>query len=194
NTLTGFKFIAEKMAEFEETGKHTFLFGYEESYGYLAGDFVRDKDAVQIALLTAEMAAFYKNEGKSLLEVLDSLYAQYGQYKEKLISLKFDGMEGQQKIGLIMTSLREAAPKKFAGLSVARVEDYKSGIATLANGEEVAIELPRSNVLKFILEDGSWICARPSGTEPKCKFYIGLINQEDAVFDEVEKMIMEIAE
>lgn len=194
NTLTGFKFIAEKMAEFEETGNHTFLFGYEESYGYLAGDFVRDKDAVQIALLTAEMAAYYKNVGKSLLEVLDSLYTQFGQYKEKLISLKFDGMEGQQKISQIMTSLRKAAPREIAGLQVTRVEDYQSGVATLASGEEVAIELPRSNVLKFILEDGSWICARPSGTEPKCKFYIGLINQDDAVFDEVEKMIMAIAE
>jgi len=193
NTLTGFKFIAEQMANFEETGEYTFLFGYEESYGYLAGDFVRDKDAVQIALLTAEMAAYYKNEGRSLLEVLDSLYAQYGQYKERLISLTFEGMEGQQKIGEIMTNLRASAPKEFAGLKVARVEDYKTSVATLADGKEIAIELPKSNVLKFILEDGSWICARPSGTEPKCKFYIGLINQSDSTADQIEKEIVQFA-
>lgn len=193
NTLTGFKFIAEQMAHFEETGEHTFLFGYEESYGYLAGDFVRDKDAVQIALLTAEMAAYYMNEGKSLLEVLDGLYAQYGQYREKLISLKFDGLEGQQKISAIMANLRASAPNEIAGLQVARVEDYKTGIATLADGTKVAIELPKSNVLKFILEDGSWICARPSGTEPKCKFYIGLVNQEDSIVIQIEKELLAFA-
>ncbi|KGR80603.1 phospho-sugar mutase [Ureibacillus manganicus] len=193
NTLTGFKFIAEQMAHFEKTGEHTFLFGYEESYGYLAGDFVRDKDAVQIALLTAEMAAYYKNEGKSLLQVLDALYAQYGQYTERLISLKFDGMEGQQKIGAIMSNLRASAPNEFAGLKVSRIEDYKTGIATLADGTEETIELPNSNVLKFILEDGSWICARPSGTEPKCKFYMGLVNQEDSVIDQIEKEILKFA-
>ncbi|SOC34988.1 phospho-sugar mutase [Ureibacillus acetophenoni] len=193
NTLTGFKFIAEQMARFEKTGEHTFLFGYEESYGYLAGDFVRDKDAVQIALLTAEMAAYYKNEGKSLLEVLDALYEQYGQYRERLISLTFEGMEGQQKIGAIMTNLRESAPKEIAGLRVTRVEDYKTGIATLADGTEEEIELPKSNVLKFILEDGSWICARPSGTEPKCKFYIGLINQDDSIFEHIEREILEFS-
>ena len=193
NTLTGFKFIAEQMAHFEETGEHTFLFGYEESYGYLAGDFVRDKDAVQIALLTAEMAAYYMNEDKSLLEMLDSLYAKFGQYREKLISLTFDGLEGQQKISAIMANLRAFAPKEIAGLKVARVEDYKTGIATLADGTEVSIELPKSNVLKFILEDGSWICARPSGTEPKCKFYIGLVNQEDSVVNQIEEELLQYA-
>nr|WP_106783766.1 phospho-sugar mutase [Lysinibacillus timonensis] len=193
NTLTGFKFIAEQMAHFEETGEYTFLFGYEESYGYLAGDFVRDKDAVQIALLTAEMAAYYKTEGKTLLNVLEDLYNQYGEYREKLISLIFEGLEGQQKIGQIMTNLRESSPKEIAGLKVMRVEDYESGVATLEDGSKEQITLPKSNVLKFILEDGSWICARPSGTEPKCKFYIGLINQDEAIVNQIEQAILAYA-
>ncbi|MEK4228443.1 phospho-sugar mutase [Solibacillus sp. FSL H8-0538] len=170
NTLTGFKFIAEQIAEFEATGSHTFMFGYEESYGYLAGDFVRDKDAVQIALLTAEMAAYYKEQGKTLLDALDNLYKQYGHYQESLLSLTFEGIEGQQKIASIMKSFRDNPPKQFNNVEVVRVEDYQT---SLANGVE-QLTLPKADVLKFILADGTWICVRPSGTEPKCKFYIGV--------------------
>lgn len=165
NTLTGFKFIAEKIAEWEQTGEHTFMFGYEESYGYLAGDFVRDKDAVQIALLTADMAAYYKKQGATLLDALNTLYEELGWYKESLVSLTFEGLEGQQKIASIMNSFRNNAPKQFAGIEVVVVEDYSAGNV---NG------LPKANVVKFILADESWICVRPSGTEPKCKFYIGV--------------------
>lgn len=165
NTLTGFKFIAERIAEWEKTGERSFLFGYEESYGYLAADFVRDKDAVQIALLTAEMAAYYKEQGMSLLDGLEALYEQFGYYGETLISLTFEGLEGQQKIGKIMETLRASAPAQLAGLAVERVEDY---LTEHVNG------LPKADVLKWYLADGSWVCVRPSGTEPKCKFYIGV--------------------
>lgn len=174
NTLTGFKFIAEKIAEWEQSGEHTFMFGYEESYGYLAGDFVRDKDAVQIALLTADMAAYYKKQGKTLLEALNSLYEELGWYKEALISLTFEGLEGQQKIASIMENFRNNSPKQFAGVEVVTVEDYSAGNV---NG------LPKADVVKFILADESWICVRPSGTEPKCKFYIG-VKKESAEVSE----------
>lgn len=165
NTLTGFKFIAERIAEWEKTGERTFLFGYEESYGYLASDFVRDKDAVQIAMLTAEMAAYYKEQEMSLLDALEALYEQFGHYGETLISMTFEGLEGQQKISKIMKTLRSSAPKEIAGIVVERVEDY---LKEHING------LPKADVLKWYLEDKSWICVRPSGTEPKCKFYIGV--------------------
>ena len=165
NTLTGFKFIAERISEWEKTGEKTYLFGYEESYGYLASDFVRDKDAVQIALLTAEMAAYYKEQGMSLLDGLDALYGQFGHYGESLISMTFEGLEGQRKIGQIMETLRSDAPKEIAGVAVERVEDY---LAEHVNG------LPRADVLKWYLADGTWICVRPSGTEPKIKFYFGV--------------------
>lgn len=165
NTLTGFKFIAEKIAEWEQTKQYEFLFGYEESYGYLAGDFVRDKDAVQIALLTAEMAAYYKNQGVTLLNVLNGLYEELGYYKEALISLTFEGLEGQQKIASIMKSFRHNPIQQLAQLNVLKVEDYSVGNI---NG------LPKANVIKLLLEDGSWVCIRPSGTEPKCKLYFGV--------------------
>ena len=175
NTLTGFKFIAEKIAEWEQTGEHTFMFGYEESYGYLAGDFVRDKDAVQIALLTADMAAYYKKQGMTLLDALNTLYEELGSYKEALVSLTFEGLEGQQKIASIMDNFRNNAPKEFAGVEVVTVEDYSAGNV---NG------LPKADVVKFMLADESWICVRPSGTEPKCKFYIGVKKESAKSSDE----------
>lgn len=183
NTLTGFKFIAEKIAEWEMTAEHTFMFGYEESYGYLAGDFVRDKDAVQIALLTAEMASFYKQQGKTLLDALNDLYEQYGYYKEALISLTFEGLEGQQKIARIMADFREYPPTTIAGIEVSQVEDYLAG---QVNG------LPKADVVKFILADGSWICVRPSGTEPKCKFYIGVCHEQAEA--QIEKITLHVDE
>ena len=175
NTLTGFKFIAEKIAEWEQTGEYSFMFGYEESYGYLAGDFVRDKDAVQIALLTAEMAAYYKKQGMTLLDALNRLYEELGWYKESLISLTFEGIEGQQKIASIMDNFRNNPPKQFAGVEVVKVEDYSRGNV---NG------LPKADVVEFMLADESWICVRPSGTEPKCKFYIGVKKESNEASNE----------
>ncbi|MEG0472304.1 MAG: phospho-sugar mutase [Solibacillus sp.] len=174
NTLTGFKYIAEKIAEFEVTGSHTYVFGYEESYGYLIETFVRDKDAVQVALKVAEMAAYYATLGKTLLHALNDIYEQFGYYQEALISKTFEGKDGQEQMKAILNDYRMNPPKAFAGIVVARVEDYLTGIATMTDGTTESIQLPKENVLKFILEDGSWVTVRPSGTEPKCKFYVGV--------------------
>ncbi|WP_336636204.1 phospho-sugar mutase [Lysinibacillus fusiformis] len=174
DTLTGFKYIAEIIAEFEATGVHKFIFGYEESYGYLAGDFVRDKDAVQIALLTAEMAAYYSEKNQTLLDALNALYEKYGYYKEKLLSFTFEGVEGQKKIASIMREFRKAPLREFDGIAITAKEDYIEGISHLASGEAKALSFPKADVLKYLLADGSWICIRPSGTEPKCKVYIGV--------------------
>ncbi|WP_283153058.1 phospho-sugar mutase [Guptibacillus hwajinpoensis] len=175
DTLTGFKFIGEKIKEFETTGEHTFLFGYEESYGYLVGDFVRDKDAVQACLVAAEVAAFYKSKGMTLYEGLLEVFEQYGFYQEGLESLTLKGKEGAEKIVSLLAKFREEPPTEAAGLRVQSVEDYETSKRTfLGSGESEQIELPTSNVLKYILEDGSWFCLRPSGTEPKVKFYFGV--------------------
>lgn len=177
NTLTGFKFIAEKIEEYEQTSEYTYLFGYEESYGYLAGSFVRDKDAIQIALLTAEMAAYYKEKGFTLHDALENIYKQYGYYQEKLLSYTFEGMEGQQKISSIMEIFRHNPPRELNGVLVRRFEDYLTGHAMLADGGEVQLTLPKANVIKMILDDDSWICIRPSGTEPKCKVYLAVVDR-----------------
>ncbi|MFI2130090.1 phospho-sugar mutase [Lysinibacillus fusiformis] len=187
NTLTGFKYIAEKMAEFETTGEHSFLFGYEESYGYLAGNFVRDKDAVQIALLTAEMASYYKEQNLTLLDVLNSLYQQHGYYQEKLLSFTYEGIEGQKRIANIMEHFRNKRSIEIAGIKVRATEDYKAGFTYHANGEKQVLSLPKTDVIKYRLKDGSWICIRPSGTEPKCKIYIGV--RKDSVTEAFETII-----
>ncbi len=174
DTLTGFKYIAEKIAEFEATGSHTYVFGYEESYGYLIETFARDKDAVQVALKVAEMAAYYATLGKTLLHALNDIYEQFGYYQEALISKTFEGKDGQEQMKAILNDYRMNPPKAFAGIVVARVEDYLTGMATMNDGTTESIQLPKENVLKFILEDGSWVTVRPSGTEPKCKFYVGV--------------------
>ncbi|MDW0116287.1 phospho-sugar mutase [Sporosarcina thermotolerans] len=172
DTLTGFKFIAEKIKEFGESKEHTFLFGFEESYGFLVSDFVRDKDAIQAAVLIAEAAAFYKSQGKSLLKIITKLYEEFGYYIEETRSVTFEGKEGTEQIDRIMGSFRESFPLILGGIRVEMIEDYKIGIATeLPSGMKSQIELPEADVLKYKLEDGSWVCIRPSGTEPKCKFY-----------------------
>lgn len=175
NTLTGFKYIAERIAEFEETNEYQFLFGYEESYGYLIKDFARDKDAVQVALKVAEMAAFYATKGKTLLDALNDLYEQFGYHKEALVSQVFEGKDGQEKMKSILENYRQNIPTEVAGIPVVRVEDYLTSVVTLANGSRENIELPKENVLKFVLADDSWITVRPSGTEPKCKYYFGVV-------------------
>lgn len=172
NTLTGFKYIGEKMDGFEETGSHTYLFGYEESYGYLAGNYARDKDAVLAAMLICEAAAYYKSQGKTLYDVLQELYEQFGYFLETLQSRTLKGKDGVAQIQAIMTDWRTSAPEKIAGIKVKDVLDYSTGID----------DLPKENVLKFILEDDSWFCLRPSGTEPKIKVYFAVQgkNNEDA--------------
>ncbi|KIL36669.1 phosphoglucomutase [Cohnella kolymensis] len=164
NTLTGFKYIGEKMSEFQATGSHTFMFGYEESYGYLTGMYARDKDAVVAALLICEAAAYYKSQGKTLYQVLLELYEKYGTYLEKLESRTLKGKNGVEQIAAIMEDWRSNPPGEIAGKPVERMLDYAGGLDGL----------PSENVLKFILGDGSWFCLRPSGTEPKIKVYFAV--------------------
>ncbi|MGG3688013.1 phospho-sugar mutase [Caldifermentibacillus hisashii] len=196
DTLTGFKFIGEKIKEYEKTGKHNFLFGYEESYGYLIGDFVRDKDAVQAAIFAAEVAAFYKAQGKSLYDALIEIFEKYGYYKEALSSLTLKGKDGAEQIANILEEFRSNPPKEIAGIRVTAVEDYKASIRKqLSNGKLNPISLPKSNVLKYFLEDGSWFCVRPSGTEPKCKFYFAVkgssLNESEQLVNNLQQAVME---
>ncbi|WP_449539226.1 phospho-sugar mutase [Ferdinandcohnia sp. Marseille-Q9671] len=175
DTLTGFKFIGEKIKEYEETGEYKFQFGYEESYGYLIGDFARDKDAVQAALLSVEVCAFYKNKGMTMYEGLMEIFEKYGYYREGLESLTLKGKEGAEKINNLLATFRSEPPTVVAGRKVTRIEDYKESVRTLVDeNEKQTITLPKSNVLKYFLEDGTWFCLRPSGTEPKVKFYFGV--------------------
>ncbi|WP_088102711.1 phospho-sugar mutase [Halalkalibacter urbisdiaboli] len=201
DTLTGFKFIGEKMKQYEQSGENTFLFGYEESYGYLIGDFVRDKDAVQACLFAAELAAYYKSRNMNLYDGLLELFDKYGYYFEGLESLTLKGKAGVEKINSILTSFRADPPATLNDTRIVEVEDYKSSEAhNLLTGERIEIQLPKSNVLKYKLEDGSWFCIRPSGTEPKVKFYFG-VNKEtyegsklaleslkDAVMNQVQQL------
>ncbi len=183
NVLTGFKFIAEKIKEYEKGNSQTFVFGFEESYGYLVKPFVRDKDAIQALLLLAEIAAFYKEKNQTLYDAIESIYEEFGYFEEKTISVTMDGVEGVNKIQQLMKDVRSNIPTTFADVSVSFYEDYQTQTRTYLSGKEESIELPTANVLKFFLEDGSWIAIRPSGTEPKIKFYIGVkgsSNQETA--------------
>lgn len=164
NTLTGFKYIGEKMTQFEQSGEYTFLFGYEESYGYLAGNYARDKDAVLAAMLISEAGAYYKAQGKTLYEVLQELYEQFGYFLESLESRTLKGKDGVAQIQGIMNDWRSNPPQEMAGSAVSEILDYSLGL----NG------LPKENVLKYLLADGSWFCLRPSGTEPKIKVYFAV--------------------
>lgn len=173
--LTGFKYIGEKIQGFEENKDKTYLFGFEESYGYLAGDFVRDKDAVIASMLIAEMTLFYKEEGKSLYDALVELYEKYGFFKETLVSFELKGKEGAEKIAKCIDSLRNEELKEVNGVKVNVKYDYKLSIEeNIQSGDKKEINLPKSNVLKFVLENGSWFVVRPSGTEPKMKAYIAV--------------------
>ena len=182
NVLTGFKFIAEQIKNYEETNAHTFMFGFEESYGYLVQPFVRDKDAIQAVLLLTEVAAHFKSEGKTLYDGLQALYEKYGYFLEKTISVTVQGLEGPAKIKALLDGLRKEVPSNFGGIKVALAQDFSVNQQVNAEGVTSEIGLPTSNVLKYILEDGSWIAVRPSGTEPKIKFYMGVkaATQEEA--------------
>ena len=172
DTLTGFKFIAEKIQQFEDTGAHTFVFGFEESYGFLSSTFVRDKDGVNASLLIAEAAVWAKTQGKTLYDILMEIYRTYGAYVEKVVSVTLPGKDGLQRMQQIMASLRAQPPMELASLRVLAVRDYLTRERTDAQGGRTALDLPRSDVLYFELEGGAWVCIRPSGTEPKIKLYV----------------------
>ncbi|MFS7388111.1 phospho-sugar mutase [Carnobacterium maltaromaticum] len=188
DVLTGFKFIAEKIKQYEMDHTQTFLFGFEESYGYLVKPFVRDKDAIQTLVLVAEVAAFYKKQGKTMYDGLQDIYATYGYYEEKTISVTLAGIEGSAKIKALMAKFREEAPIEFAGISVASMEDFDASQRIYSDGKVETIDMPAANVLKYSLADGSWIAIRPSGTEPKIKFYIAAV-ASSAI--EVDKKVAE---
>lgn len=178
DVLTGFKYIGEKIKEFEKTGSNTYLFGFEESYGCLAGTFVRDKDAVIGAVLICEMALYYKKKGMNLYDALNSLYEKYGFYKETLVSKELTGKEGQEKIKKAIEHLRHSQIEEVNNIKIIKKFDYKLRIEKdMINNVESEIKLPVSNVLKFILEDGSWFVVRPSGTEPKMKIYMAVVGR-----------------
>ncbi|MDF9556075.1 phospho-sugar mutase [Bacillus tropicus] len=188
DTLTGFKFIGEKIKQYEESGQYEFQFGYEESYGYLIRPFCRDKDAVQSVLFACEVAAYYKSQGKTLYDGLLEVFEKYGFFREDLVSLTLKGKDGAEQIQAMMATFRENPPKEVAGLTVVAVEDYKASIITsLQDGHKEEIHLPKSNVLKYQLEDGSWFCLRPSGTEPKIKFYFGV--QDNSLQNSEQKLL-----
>ena len=170
-TLTGFKFIGEKVAKYEQDHKKNYVFGYEESYGSLIKPFVRDKDAPQACLMLAEAAAYYKDQGKDLVDVLEELYTKHGTYEESQVAVELEGEAGAKRIQKILTDLRQDELKEIAGVPVIRFEDFNEEVIK-ENGETKPLEgFVKSDVLKYFLEDGSWIAVRPSGTEPKCKFY-----------------------
>ncbi|MFC7372951.1 phospho-sugar mutase [Fictibacillus iocasae] len=199
DTLTGFKFIGEKMKEYEETGQHTFLFGYEESYGSLIGSFVRDKDAVQACLLAAEIAAFYKKQGKTLNDAMNEIYEKYGYFVEGLESLTLKGKAGAEQIQALLSEFRVEPPTEAAGTAVIAVEDYQTQVRVDSlKGDRSALNLPVSNVLKYFLADGSWFCIRPSGTEPKVKFYFGVEaktrEESDIQLQALRKSVMAIVQ
>lgn len=185
NVLTGFKYIGEQILELEKAGEEErYIFGFEESYGYLAGTYVRDKDAVVASMLICEMAAYYRTQGKSLDDVITELYKEFGYYKNKTVSFEFDGAAGLEKMDGIMTSLRENHPDEICGRRVTVVNDYRLSLKTdKANGTTAEIKLPKSNVIAFMLDDGCSITVRPSGTEPKIKLYITAVgeNEESAI-------------
>ena len=197
DTLTGFKYIGEKIREFENSGSNEYIFGFEESYGYLAGTFARDKDAVVASMLIAEMTLYYKEQGKTLYDGLIELYNKYGYFKESLVSIELAGKEGQEKIAKCIDALRNEFLKELNGVKVVKSFDYKlSKEVNNLTGEEKEINLPKSNVLKYILEDDSWFVVRPSGTEPKMKIYLSVkglgLKDAEKKSDEFKNPIMSL--
>jgi phosphoglucomutase len=198
NVLTGFKFIAEKIKAYESTKEKEFLFGFEESYGYLIESFVRDKDAIQTLIFIAEVVAYYKEQGKTAYDGLQEIFEEYGYYQEKTISITMSGISGAENIKRLMEGLRENTPTEFGAIKVTTIEDYKEGTRRNAEGQTEEIKLSRADVLKYYLEDGSWLAARPSGTEPKIKFYIGVVadtaETANQKVDTFEKIINDLIE
>lgn len=199
NVLTGFKYIGEQILGLEQAGEaERYVFGFEESYGYLAGTYVRDKDAVVASMLICEMAAYYRKQGKSLSDVINGLYAEYGYYQNTTLNFGFEGAAGMEKMQQVMSSLRQEPPKAIAGRKVVRTADYQQSVAVdLTTGQQEEIKLPKSNVLSYFLEGGAAAIVRPSGTEPKIKVYVTSVgkDEEDAasvtrqLADEMTRMI-----
>ena len=201
DVLTGFKFIGEKIKQFEEDHSYSYVFGFEESYGCLSGTYARDKDAVGASMLVCEMAAYYKNKGMTLYDGLMELYNKYGFYKEGVKSVTLKGVDGAEQIQKIMEYLRNNVPSDFAGNKVIWAKDYKTGVfKNLLTGETQASTLPKSNVLYYNLDDRAWLCVRPSGTEPKIKFYMGVkadslekaVEKTDALVASVDELLKKI--
>ena len=197
--LTGFKFIGQKMLEFETKGTGTYLFGMEESYGCLTGTYARDKDAVVASMTLCEAAAYYKTQGKTLWDAMIDMYEKYGYYKDDVKAITLKGIEGLEKIQTILETLRADAPKEIGGYKVLKVRDYKKDTITdLADGKVTPTGLPVSNVLYYELEDDAWVCVRPSGTEPKVKFYYGIkgtsLEEADAKSESLGKEVLAMIE
>lgn len=193
DTLTGFKFIGEKIKEFETTGEN-FILGFEESYGYLISSFARDKDAVQAAVMACEMAYYWKEKGKTLRQALDTLYEQHGYYLEGMSALTLKGKAGSEQIAAIMAGMREMPLTEIAGLKVEKKEDYLAGERTLTGNKKETIHLPNENMMKFVLEQDSWVCLRPSGTEPKIKCYYGVRGESAQASDTILTKLKETME
>ena len=192
-TLTGFKFIGEKIQQFQDTGSHTFLFGFEESYGFLSSTFVRDKDGVNASLLISEVAAACKAEGITLYDRVQEIFAKYGYFVEKVVSKTLPGKDGLTRMKEIMKELRENPPKEIGGMKVTAVRDYLKGVRT-ADGESKPTGLPTSDVLYFELEGGCWVCVRPSGTEPKIKLYVNSNAKDKAEAVRLNETLREASE
>lgn len=196
NVLTGFKYIAEQIEHFEATKEHTFMFGFEESYGYLVKPFSHDKDAIQTLVLLAEVAAYYKSQGQTIYDGVTALFKEYGYFREETISETFAGVDGAEQINAIMTKFRQQAPTSFADTAVVLVEDFSTQTAySVDNKTTTTLALPKANVLKYHLADGTWIAVRPSGTEPKIKFYIGTVaDTEDQALTQLTNYHQAISE
>ena len=197
--LTGFKYIGEKIRQFEETGSHEYLFGFEESYGCLVGTHARDKDAIVAVMMLCEAAAYYKKKGLTLWDQMMNIYKKYGFYKEGISTITLKGADGAIKMQELLNSIRNNPPKKLGNYKVKRVRDYQTGkIVDCATGKESDTNLPKSNVLYYDLEDDAWCCVRPSGTEPKVKFYMGVKGKslEDAEkkLEQVKESMLNLAE
>lgn len=179
NVLTGFKYIGEQIEQMEVTGQGHFMFGFEESYGYLVKPFVRDKDAMQASVMLAEVAAYYREKGMTMYDGLQSLYAEYGHFQERTVSFDFEGLAGQEKMKQVMAAFRKQPLEEVAGVKVAAHEDYLAQTHT-ENGQVTPLALPKADVLKYYLADDTWIAVRPSGTEPKIKLYFGVVAEDEA--------------
>lgn len=195
--LTGFKYIGEQIKIFEETGSNNYIFGMEESYGCLAGTYARDKDAPVAVMLLCEVASYYKKQGKTLWDAMLDLYEKYGYFKEGQEAITLKGVEGASQIKEMMDNARQNPPKELGGYKVLSVSDYKADTKTItATGETTKTGLPESNVLYYELEDNGWACIRPSGTEPKIKFYFGVkgtsMEDADAKLEGLHKNLMEM--
>ena len=194
--LTGFKYIGEKMKQFEQTKEKEYVFGFEESYGCLAGTYARDKDGIAAVMLLCEAAAYYKQKGLTLWDQMYQMYETYGYYKEGITSLTMEGVDGSVKINQIMETLRKQAPRDFGSHKVIKAKDYQVGEGKQIETNQVEkIELPKSNVLYYELENSGWCCVRPSGTEPKIKFYMGVkANKEEEAKNKLEELRQAVLE